>query len=354
MADKNWLSPTPITYGKNWAYKREDLFAPFGDKGINGSKLRQVFYLCELAKELGYKGIVSGAVSASPQHPMVTRVALKYGLSSLCVTGASKIEQYPMLFMAGKYGAEFHFSKVGYAPALNLISKNIAKEKNLFHLETNITVTGEPDYLYKFHKIGARQVENLPRDLKTLMIPLGSCNSAVSVLVGLAEDPLPNLEKIILFGIGAYGSSKPDYVPERMRKISQASGINYDGIFEFDLEPHPQLAQFTGGRIKVVRYDLNGTGFCTYKDTMPAEQDGIVFHPRYEGKIIHYINRNKAEFAPYQNKDNCFWNVGVQPTIFGIIEPRQAKQPYRTHWKPPNLPLIAKTRTKANITLRTK
>lgn len=302
---------TPITKGNEWNYKREDLFAPFEKNGINGSKLRQVYYLCEKAVGLGYKGIVSGAVAGSPQHPMVTRVAKEYGLSSTIITGASSLEKYPMLFMAYKYGAEFEFSKVGYAAALNGLAKKFAEENNLFHLETNITISGTGKDLYDFHKIGAYQVENLPHKTKNIFIPAGSCNSVTSMLVGLAENMLPNLEKIVMFGIGAMGSNKPNFVPDRMRKIAEHTEVDYDSIFDFQTDEEPEFTKYNGLQPAVIRHDLNGTGYCRYEDWMPFEQDGINFHPRYEGKVLNYIYNHYVSFADYT--DILFWNVGVEP-----------------------------------------
>lgn len=315
MIQTDWRGLSPITAGENWCYKREDLFLPFGDRGINGSKLRQVYHLCELATKMGKKGIVSGAVKDSPQHPMVTKIAAEYGLSSLCVTGTKKIEEYPMLKLASDFGATFVASKVGYAATLNAIARRIAKEENLFHLETNITVTGDASYLHSFHEVGGYQVANVPHKVQTIFIPAGSCNSATSVMVGLAQDFMPLVKEIVLFGIGAEGSRKPEYIPDRLKTISKSSGICYEDIFDFDLMRHPSIARLsTDQRVKVVRYDLNGTGFCKYEDCMPFTKDGIVFHPRYEGKILRYIEQNEKEFASYENDSTCFWVVGSEPS----------------------------------------
>ena len=312
LVQKHWKELTPITTGQEWCYKREDLFRPFSDRSINGSKLRQVYHLCEYARTLGYSGIVSGAVSASPQHPMVTRVAREYGLSSTICTGVSKLDNYPMLRMAKDDGAEFELCPVGYAAALNGVARSMAQRRNLFHLETNITVTGSSWRIYRFHQIGAGQVANIPDRVRTMFIPAGSCNSAVSVMVGLAENPVRDLRRIVLFGIGAQGSNDTDYIPDRLRRIGRAAGIDYTDVYDFDLERDAEVARRCGGRrIKVVRYDLNGSGFCRYGDVMPETLDGITFHPRYEGKIIRYIKGRAEDFARY--KDVCFWNVGTDP-----------------------------------------
>ncbi len=316
MTRTDWHGLTPITRGLDtqWSYKREDLFAPFGCGGINGSKLRQVYHLCECAVNRGYSGIVSGAVAASPQHPMVTRVAREHGLTSTVVTGASRIEAYPMLVMAGDYGAQFELSPVGYATTLNAIARKLAAGRRQYHLETNITLTGTAQEVYDFHLVGAAQVANVPPGIEAMLIPAGSCNSAVSVLVGIAESPVEELREVVLFGIGAQGSTDPGYIPNRLRQISEASGVDYADIYDIDIDRPVDVARKrTDGRIKVLRYDLNGSGYCKYADLMPGSRDGINFHPRYEGKIIRYVTDRGDEFRRYDNDRVCFWNVGTEP-----------------------------------------
>jgi adenylate kinase family enzyme len=62
------LDLTPVeNIGGMW-WKREDKFAPIGYGNINGSKLRQLIWLFSQKR---YPGVVSGAVTGSPQLPMV-------------------------------------------------------------------------------------------------------------------------------------------------------------------------------------------------------------------------------------------------------------------------------------------
>lgn len=307
------LTPVERSLDGTW-YKRDDYHAPLGLGKINGSKLRQAQWLCRKAKERGYAGIVSGAVAGSPQHPMVTWAAQQEGMSSLIVTAGSP-KQHPMLSMAKDMGAEFKTSKVGYARTLDTISRRLGTSKNLFHLETNITVSerrNAPERVWDFHRIGGEQVKNLPSDIEVINIPAGSCNSATSVLVGIAENRrlFPALERIVLFGIGAFGSSDPYYIQKRLGYIGLASKIDYDGVYDFDTAgQYGSTRTSVGGRIHVSRYDLNGTGYCQYSDLMPCQRDGIRFHPRYEGKMMNYM----AEFSVPRGEGHLIWVVGSEP-----------------------------------------
>jgi hypothetical protein len=73
---------TPVeNVGGMW-WKREDKFAPLGYGNINGSKLRQLIWLFS---QKAYPGVVSGAVTGSPQLPMVAalRQTLEHSLRSI-------------------------------------------------------------------------------------------------------------------------------------------------------------------------------------------------------------------------------------------------------------------------------
>ncbi len=65
--------------------KREDKFSPDGMH--NGSKFRQLIWLFSRAK---FPGVVSGAVTGSPQLPMVAACAKHYGMKCVQFTGAKK------------------------------------------------------------------------------------------------------------------------------------------------------------------------------------------------------------------------------------------------------------------------
>ena len=49
--------------------------------------------------------------------------------------------------------------------------------------------------------------------------------------------------------------------------------------------------------------------FATYGDRMPETDDGIVFHPTYEGKIIRYLNGMEPEWWTRDDK-TMLWVVG--------------------------------------------
>jgi hypothetical protein len=320
------LSPVQKV-GDMW-FKREDFFAPLGYGNINGSKLRVCIWLInEFVKErntpehimlgVGPVGVVQGAVTGSPQHPMVATICKHYGLKSVHLVGSSDIDNHKNLKIARDMGAEFIFSNVGYAKTLEAKSREYAENhKGFFFLETNITV-GEHNNsarrIMKFHRVGAAQVANIPDHIETMIIPAGSCNSITSVLYGIAKYRPKSLKKIVIMGIGNYGSKDPDYIRRRLHLISGPDNENLD---LFDFPWNKEYSMFTSDEFPytIEYYDLNGSGYCEYSDLMPFRYNSIDFHPRYEAKIFNYM-KDKNLLSKYENDKTLFWIVGSEPQI---------------------------------------
>jgi len=312
------LSPVERV-GELWL-KREDKFAPLGYGDINGSKLRACIWLIAeyVRTSPNPVGVVSGAVTGSPQHPMVAIVCRHFGLRSVHVVGTPDIDKHENLAIARAYGATFEVSKVGYAKALEGRARALARDKYPGHfvLETNITVSlgrNPPTRVERFHDVGATQVDNFPDHVETLILPAGSCNTATSVLYGIARRRPQGLRRILLMGIGNDGSRDPDVIRRRLQYMASTTSADLD-VFGFPAAV-AGLSLFGGpgaetGPYAIEHHDLNGTGFCTYGDLMPYTYHGVAMHPRYEGKIWHYMDAHPEKFARYRNDRTLFWIVG--------------------------------------------
>ncbi len=281
------LSPVH-NVGGMW-FKRDDLYSPDGIH--NGSKFRQLIWLFNRKQ---YPGVVSGAVTGSPQLSMVASCAQHYGMGCVQFTGAVK----NMAVAGERLGATTILVNPGYAPLLNKKAKEYADEHGWLHIETNITESVDVE---KFHRVGSRQVENLPKHIETLMIPAGSRNSVCSILYGLWRNPLPNLKEIILFSIAPSLAKREQWMNERMKKIAD------------QMLMANELAPFSEMPWRIKTYDLIDAGYTSYNKLRPFNYYGIDFHPRYEGKVWCYIRDNPKEFQPYINDKTLFWIVGSEP-----------------------------------------
>jgi hypothetical protein len=291
--------------------KREDKFAPLGYGGINGSKLRVCIWLIHTALQAGAKGVIHGAVTGSPQHPMVATICKHYGVPCIDVVGTDDINGHNNLAIAKQMGATFVTSKVGYAKTLEAKAFELQRDQHpdYFVLETNITVAerrNSADRMRQFHAVGAAQAMNIPEHIETVIMPAGSCNSAVGALYGITlNKALPNLQRIILLGIGNYGSKDPDFIRRRLNTIEAADIYAWPWITDTALPfeaPKP--------KVQVIHHDLNGTGFCSYSDLMPYTYGGVELHSRYEGKCFTYMEQNANIFERYFNDKTMFWIVG--------------------------------------------
>lgn len=312
------LSPVE-KYGDLY-FKREDFFAPLGYGNINGSKLRVCIWLIHDAISKGAKGVIHGAVSGSPQHPMVATICKHYGIPCIDVVGVEDIKGHRNLEIAAEMGAEFVYSKVGYAKTLEAKAYELREREypNYFVLETNITCNerrNSPDRIRAFHSVGAYQCTNIPSFIDTIILPAGSCNSAVGALLGIATNPPSALRNIILCGIGNYGSKDPGYIQRRLQLIGAPDIFDWSSILEESKDGLP--FEDGEGKIQILHVDCytnpdNNKPYCEYGDLMPYNYHGIEVHPRYEGKIWNWI-KDFGKLDNYINDRSMFWIVGSEP-----------------------------------------
>ncbi|NDC48642.1 MAG: hypothetical protein EBZ61_06140 [Micrococcales bacterium] len=277
-------------------FKRDDHFAPLGYGGPNGSKMRQLIWYVNRYRP-GRTHIVTGASIQSPQLSMSAIVGAHYGLKSrqIVYSRPQTVLTHENPRIAYGFGAEFEFANGPYNPIIQRRVADLAQETSLV-VEYGITLPHarySAEEVRKFHEVGANQTRNLPPEVKTLVMPAGSCNSLCSVLLGLSREP-HNLEKLITVGIGP---EKHAWVRERMEHI----GVDITHL-PFAWKHH----------------SLHTTGYSRYSDKFKGERfDGIDFHPTYEAKIWRW--QREQRLIP-QDDSWGFWIVGSAPNP-KVIEP---------------------------------
>lgn len=316
--------PTPVEKCRGRWYKREDFFAPLGYGGINGSKLRQLIWLVgQYVDSGGRGGILTGASVLSPQLSMAALVARHYGLSTQIVLGGTKPEtaiRHDNVAIAAMAGASFEYARVGYNPAIQSLVMKLASGptfKRHYHLHYGITTPASAanEDVAAFHHVGAAQTVNLPLGIERLILPAGSCNSCVSVLLGLALNRPSSLRRVTLIGIGP---TRLEWIVKRLDAIAEATGLDVCSLFRPLFHHHPDAERVLfnpQGKLVLEHFDLHSTGRFKYQDRMKAELDGIVFHPTYEGKCIQFMKETPDEFQGFWAGDgsSLFWIVGSEP-----------------------------------------
>ncbi len=284
------LTPVEEHVGLYW--KRDDYFAPLGYGGVNGAKVRQILWVITRYLETKPKnpGILLAGSVKSPQLGRVAAVAKHFGIPCLLVIGSKPETAYKHnsnVQIAATLGAEFATAKAPYNPALQAEAKRLhAQRPDYYLVEYGLSIDGTPERIESFYRFASEQARSIPDDTETLLLPLGSCNTAIAVLYGLARHKPTALRKVALFGIGP---PRTEWFQQRLALL----GISQSPTYQIEI------------------HDLHTTGFATYQDEMPETVDGIALHPTYEGKMWRYL---KTRREIMQGK-TCFWIVGSAPSL---------------------------------------
>lgn len=294
------LTPVEMV-GEAW-FKREDRFAPLGYGGINGSKLRQLIYMLHAYAQRQPGGmLVSGASVLSPQLSMSSAVAMHLGLGALQVIGATNpasCMKHENVAIAARFGARFEIINIAYNTALQQRVKKLVEAAGSYYLHYGIAPHDAPEDIEAFHRLGAEQVANIPEQVTDLVVPAGSCNSATSVLYGLALQR--RKLRIHLLGIGK--ASGPKLIKQRIATLQAHTGT--------------PITDYLGDCTYI---DL-GT---KYEERVPWSYGGVEFHPTYEGKVMRYITQEEPGLL---NPQTCIWIIG-SPGRWGAMAPHVGELP---------------------------
>ncbi len=312
---------TPVEKVGGIYFKREDKFAPLGYGGINGSKLRQLVWLLEAQQHR--PGVLTACSVLSPQGSMAALVSKHFEMPCTIMFGATSPRsaiKHENVSIACEAGARFLYHTVAYNPALQGAMRDAHEEQYKNHYVLNYGITCEPDAsdadIEGFHAVGAEQVRNIPDDVKTLVMPAGSCNSCVSVLYGLSKYPPASLERVLLMGIGP---TRLWFIEQRLAAIERATGTEIRSLFRRKYHQHPESEiehQHAEGRFLLEHIDLHATKYVTYQAKMPFRYRGIDFHPTYEGKLMTYMSERRTEFEWFwKGGESMFWIVGSAPSL---------------------------------------
>jgi len=287
---------TPWEFKQGIWFKREDFFAPLGYHGPNGSKMRQLIWYVNKYRR-GCTRIVTGASVQSPQLSMSAIVGNHFGLpcEQVVYSKPTTVLTHDNPRIAAGFGARFDYAKGPYNPILQKRVEELTGDGALV-VHYGITLPAElysPEELFEFHTQGAQQLDNVPDQVRRLIIPAGSCNSLCSILLGLSQDP-HNITDILTIGIGP---DKREWALERLRYM----GVD-PSRFEFNWQHH----------------SLHDTGFSTYSEKFKGERYcDIDYHPTYEGKVWRYLRKHDPI---ERDGKSALWIIGAEGKL-SVVEP---------------------------------
>ncbi len=276
---------TPVELRGGIFLKRDDLFSLDGI--IGGTKFRQCYYM--MVTDYLVKAVHTGCSIHSPQAPIVAAVAKHLEIPCTVYYGGTTKESISKLDMPKlvmKYGATIDLScKTGRQNVLQAIIWERADrlEEKVIRYGMNLI----SDYVLDLST--AYQVENIPNNVKNLVITCGSGISTIGILKGLQEFKKDNIEKIFLFGTA----------PNRLKKIQD---------------------KFKGNLLTERNKFLDRIHYCSlfhnpnfvYERKEYCEIDGLVLHPNYEAKAYRYFKDN---FSGFHNESTLFWLIGGYPNV---------------------------------------
>lgn len=288
---------TPVQQVDGLWVKREDLFT--GPAGTNGSKLRMAYHLLTRAKDAGVTHVFSAQSVLSPQAVMTAHLCRDLNMDCTLVVGGTTPEKairHPYIRSAvDQAGANLECAAVGYNPVIQKFAAHRVEEENLLGdglaWQMPYGITTPPDATEKdieaFLRVGGAQVGNLPRSLRTIIIPFGSGNTACGILYGLHNhlSEFTQLERVVLVGVGP---DRFSWLVDRLKRVT--GGAILPGVDLVHMTTYPK--------------------FAVYSDRMPESLGDIDLHPTYEGKVVRYLNHVMPDWWALDTEDTLLWIVG--------------------------------------------
>ena len=268
-------------------YKRDDLFKPFTDSPLNGGKTRQALSLIQTTLDIirkDYNSTVSTACSVhSAQGVIIARIAKEYNLKFILVVSGKSLEdslsRYKSLRIVKDLGGDIRVvSKLGYNNVLNSKLNEISKSEKSFTIAFGMNYK---NYAKSIIETNVNQVRNIPQELDSLVIPVGSGVTSAGILSGLRKFD-KQVKNIILVQIAGF---------DRTKEINEI--VNED----IDIwEPSIQIPY------KFIRY-----GKYPYSKWLDCKiSDDFSLDGRYEAKAHEWMLNNKSTLG---NKI-LFWVIG--------------------------------------------
>lgn len=265
MDTKKIKELTPVEKHGNIYVKRDDLFNIFG---VCGGKARSCYQLILDGIEKGYKTFVTAGSRKSPQCELVSTICENLNVKCVLFMPNSKdttsvlenIKKNKNTTLIRKY-SNGSFNNVLISQATHFVAEN----KDSYYIPFGMEFTENIE-------ITKQQVANIPKDIKRIIVPVGSGMSFCSIANGLLESNRLDIELV-----GIQVGKDPTHIFDkylykcRNKLFSAKNKLNY----------------------KIIKSKY------PYEKEIKASIDDIELDPIYEAKCLKYL----------QDGD-LFWIVG--------------------------------------------
>ena len=177
----NTYEITPVEKHNGIYYKRDDLYAPYGD--VNGGKVRQTI---EIIKNCSVEpGIIASTSVHSPSSTIFSRVAQEYKIPCIIAVGGTKpenLDKLPMMRLCKHFGAEIRIvAGHGMKTAISARIREIQQKNGYYNPDFSKHIHTHPELMF----VNAEQVINIPNELDVLIAPVGSGIQFANILKGI-------------------------------------------------------------------------------------------------------------------------------------------------------------------------
>lgn len=248
---------TPIEHIDGYYFKREDLFT-FGN--AIGGKARVGKALVEKAIENGYSSVVTTGSRDSRGCEIVSSICEDLGIKCHLFMPSGKDTDVTDIISQRPY-SEIHRTKVGYNSVLISHSSKWAEENGSYYIPFGMESQDCID-------INMHQVQNIPNNIKRIVIPCGGGMQMVSVIKGLKHYNMSHI-KVTGIQVGA----NPKGVIDKFLPTMDLFGETYN--------------------YEIIKSDI------PYSKHIDSTFCGIELDPIYEAKCI-----------PFLEKGDLLWIVG--------------------------------------------
>ena len=193
----NTYEITPVEQYNGIYYKRDDLYAPYGD--VNGGKVRQTIEIIENCY-MG-PGIIASTSVHSPSSTIFSRVAQEYNVPCIIAVGGTKpenLDKLPMMRLCKHFGAEIRIvAGHGMKTAITARIREIQQENGYYNPDFSKHIHNHPELMF----VNSQQVANIPDELDVLIAPVGSGIQFANILKGI-HDHNKSVKRIIGVQVG--------------------------------------------------------------------------------------------------------------------------------------------------------
>ena len=257
----NFLSElSPVELHNGIYIKRNDKLKIYD---VNGGKSQGAYFLIQDAKKKGFAGVATVGSRFSPQCDIVSNICENEDIQCRLFMPKAKQETDVIKKIKTRKNSVIDFVPYGYTSNLIFNASNFCKQNNFYFIPFGMKCLENINVV-------AKQCENIPANIKRIVVPVGSGVTLCGVLTGLMNFGRYDIE---VLGIQT-GADSTKFI---YRHLPLMNEIRFHlKFYKPELKP-------------AVRYS----------ETVHAEIDGIVLNERYEAKCYDFLK-----------KDDLFWVVG--------------------------------------------